>query len=208
MTISGAKNAALPIILASLLTPKKCIFNNVPYLRDVNTSLSLLQQLGAHTCRDEVGQVHIDTSLVDDFTAPYDLVKTMRASILVLGPLLARFGKAHVSLPGGCAIGARPVDMHLKGLKQMGAVIEVENGYISAKVATRLKGAHIVLDKISVGATENILMAASLADGETTIENAAREPEIVDLASCLTLMGAEVSQVQERRLLKLWGNRN
>ena len=193
VTISGAKNAALPILLASLLTKERCLFSNVPYLRDVNTSLSLLQQLGADAFRAEDGQIHIDTSPVANYIASYDLVKTMRASILVLGPLLARFGEANVSLPGGCAIGARPVNLHLEGLEQMGALVEVENGYIRAKVESRLKGAHIVMDKVSVGATENLMMAATLAEGETIIENAAREPEITDLADCLTAMGAKIS---------------
>lgn len=195
VTISGAKNAALPILLSSLLTKERCIFSNVPVLRDVNTSLSLLQQLGADAFRAEDGHIHIDTSPVENYTASYDLVKTMRASILVLGPLLARFGKANVSLPGGCAIGARPVNLHLEGLEQMGAVIEVENGYIRAHVDSRLKGAHIIMDKVSVGATENLMMAATLADGETIIENAAREPEITDLAECLMSMGAQIAGV-------------
>lgn len=193
VTISGAKNAALPILLASLLTSERCTFSNVPVLRDVNTSLKLLQQLGADAFRAEDGLIHIDTSPVANYTASYDLVKTMRASILVLGPLLARFGEANVSLPGGCAIGARPVNLHLEGLEQMGAQVQVENGYIRASVDQRLRGAHIVMEKVSVGATENLMMAASLAEGETIIENAAREPEITDLARCLTAMGAQIS---------------
>ena len=193
VTISGAKNAALPILLASLLTTERCTFNNVPYLRDVNTSLALLQQLGADAFRAEDGAVHINAASVDNLTASYDLVKTMRASILVLGPMVARFGEANVSLPGGCAIGARPVNLHLEGLEQMGAKIDVANGYIRATVDGRLKGAHIVMDKVSVGATENLMMAATLAEGETVIENAAREPEITDLAMCLQAMGAQIS---------------
>lgn len=193
VNISGAKNAALPILLASLLTSQRCIFTNVPYLRDVNTSLALLQQLGAEAFRAEDGNVNINPGSVNSQTASYDLVKTMRASILVLGPLLARFGEANVSLPGGCAIGARPVNLHLDGLEQMGANIEVANGYIRATVDGRLKGAHIVMDKVSVGATENLMMAAALAEGETIIENAAREPEIYDLALCLEAMGAKIS---------------
>lgn len=192
VTISGAKNAALPILLASLLTKERCTFSNVPVLRDVNTSLKLLQQLGADAFRAEDGLIHIDTSPVANYTASYDLVKTMRASILVLGPLLARFGEANVSLPGGCAIGARPVNLHLEGLEQMGAKVLVENGYIRATVDNRLHGAHIVMEKVSVGATENLMMAAALADGETIIENAAREPEITDLAGCLIAMGAKI----------------
>lgn len=193
VTISGAKNAALPILLASLLTSERCSLSNVPYLRDVNTSLALLQQLGAEAFRAEDGVIYINAGPVNNRTASYDLVKTMRASILVLGPLLARFGEANVSLPGGCAIGARPVNLHLDGLEQMGADIEVANGYIRATAKGRLKGAHIVMDKVSVGATENLMMAAALADGETILENAAREPEIYDLAMCLEAMGAQIS---------------
>ena len=193
VTISGAKNAALPILLSSLLTRERCTFTNVPKLRDVNTSLALLQQLGADAFRAEDGVIQIESSDVSNYTASYDLVKTMRASILVLGPLLARFGQANVSLPGGCAIGARPVNLHLEGFEQMGAHVQVENGYICASVDGRLRGAHIVMDKVSVGATENIMMAATLADGETIIENAAREPEIIDLANCLMAMGAQIA---------------
>lgn len=190
--ISGAKNAALPILMSALLADSPCRFDNVPDLRDVNTSLALLQELGASAVRQEDGSVQIDSSSLDNYTASYDLVKTMRASILVLGPLLARYGEANVSLPGGCAIGARPVNLHLAGLEQMGAEIEVVSGYIKAKVASRLKGAHIFMDTVSVGATENLMMAAALADGTTVLENAAREPEIVDLAECLNRMGARV----------------
>lgn len=193
VTISGAKNAALPELLAALLTDEPCYFSNVPELRDVNTSLRLLQQLGAAADRMDDGTILINASNVHDLTASYDLVKTMRASILVLGPLLSRFGEANVSLPGGCAIGARPVNLHLIGLEKMGAEISVDGGYIKATSAGRLKGAKIFMDTVSVGATENLMMAASLADGETILENAAREPEIVDLAKCLTAMGAKIS---------------
>ncbi|AWL12952.1 UDP-N-acetylglucosamine 1-carboxyvinyltransferase [Saliniradius amylolyticus] len=192
VTISGAKNAALPLLIASLLTDQPCIFSNVPSLRDVKTSLALLEQLGAKVAFEK-GQAKIDASGVDNLVAPYELVKTMRASILVLGPMLAKFGQAQVSLPGGCAIGARPVNLHLTGLEQLGAKIEVEAGYITASVDGRLKGANIFMDLVSVGATENLMMAAVLAEGTTTIENAAREPEIVDLANCLNAMGAKVS---------------
>ncbi|GAB3011720.1 UDP-N-acetylglucosamine 1-carboxyvinyltransferase [Bowmanella dokdonensis] len=192
VTISGAKNAALPLLMASLLTDETSRFYNVPALRDVRTTLSLLEQLGARTETDG-DKVTINTSEITNLIAPYELVKTMRASILVLGPLLAKFGRAQVSLPGGCAIGARPVNLHLAGLEQMGAHIEVDGGYITAKVEGRLKGANIFMDMVSVGATENLMMAAVLADGTTILENAAREPEIVDLALCLNGMGAKVS---------------
>lgn len=193
VTISGAKNAALPILLASILADSPCQFSNVPELRDVNTSLALLQQLGAAAERQSNGNILIDASCINNQVASYELVKTMRASVLVLGPLLAKFGEATVSLPGGCAIGARPVNLHLAGMEQMGADIDVEGGYIKAKVDGRLKGCNIFMDMVSVGATENLMMAATLADGVTTIENAAREPEIVDLANCLNAMGAKVS---------------
>lgn len=191
--ISGAKNAALPILMSSLLADSCCYFDNVPELRDINTSIKLLAELGAKAARDKEQVLQLDTSTVDNYTAPYELVKTMRASILVLGPLLAKYRQANVSLPGGCAIGARPVNLHLAGLEQMGAEIEVDGGYIRAKVDGRLKGAHIFMDMVSVGATENLMMAATLADGETILENAAREPEIVDLANCLNRMGAKVT---------------
>ncbi len=193
VTISGAKNAALPILMASLLTQEQCIFKNVPSLRDVNTSLSLLENLGAVCRRHENGDIDVTAAIIENHTAPYDLVKTMRASILVLGPLLARFGVANVSLPGGCAIGARPVNLHLDGLRQMGANIDVDAGYIRATSNGRLRGCKIFMDTVSVGATENLIMAAALAEGETLIENAAKEPEIVDLAHCLAAMGAEIS---------------
>ncbi|BCV46538.1 UDP-N-acetylglucosamine 1-carboxyvinyltransferase [Shewanella algae] len=192
VVISGAKNAALPILMAGVLAESEFLVSNVPNLRDVSTSCKLLRCLGADVTELGQGQIHIDASGINEFCAPYDLVKTMRASILILGPLLARFGKADVSLPGGCAIGARPVNLHLHGLELMGAKIEVDEGYIKARVDGRLKGAHIFMDMVSVGATENLLMAAALADGETVIENAAREPEVVDLAKCLIAMGAKI----------------
>lgn len=190
--ISGAKNAALPLLMAGLLTDKPSVFTNVPALRDVKTTLALLGQLGARVSVED-DKVNIDASEITNLIAPYELVKTMRASILVLGPLLAKFGRAQVSLPGGCAIGARPVNLHLSGLEQMGAKIEVEAGYITAHVEGRLQGANIFMDMVSVGATENLMMAAVLANGTTILENAAREPEIVDLANCLNSMGAKVS---------------
>jgi UDP-N-acetylglucosamine 1-carboxyvinyltransferase len=191
--ISGAKNAALPILMSSILADSECRFDNVPELRDISTSLALLAELGAKTGRECAQVVIIDPSSINNYNASYDLVKTMRASILVLGPLLAKYGEANVSLPGGCAIGARPVNLHLMGLRAMGAQIDVEAGYIRAKVDGRLKGANIVMDVVSVGATENLMMAACLAEGETVLANAACEPEIVDLANCLNAMGAKVS---------------
>lgn len=201
VTISGAKNAALPILMASILADSTCYFDNVPVLRDIHTSLALLNELGAKAERADEQSVVIDPASINNFTASYDLVKTMRASILVLGPLLAKFGQANVSLPGGCAIGARPVNLHLAGLEQMGASIDVDAGFIRASVNGRLKGAHIVMDIVSVGATENLMMAATLADGETIIENAAREPEIVDLANCLNAMGAKVMHAGSDRIV-------
>ncbi len=189
--VSGAKNAALPILCASILTGKTLRVSNVPHLRDVTTTLSLLGQMGVEVALDEHGNVALCAERVDNRVAPYDLVKTMRASILVLGPLVARFGEARVSLPGGCAIGSRPVDQHIKGLQAMGARIEIEHGYVHAH-ANRLKGARIVMDMVTVTGTENIMMAAALAEGTTVIENAAREPEVVDLADCLIAMGAQV----------------
>lgn len=191
--ISGAKNAALPLLMTPLLTDDTCRFTNVPALRDINTTAALLKELGAEVSRPVTNEVVISAASLNSVTASYDLVKTMRASILVLGPLLAKQGKANVSLPGGCAIGARPVNLHLHGLELMGAKIEVDEGYIRAEVDGRLKGARIFMDMVSVGATENLMMAAALADGITEIENAAREPEIVDLANCLNQMGAKVS---------------
>jgi len=193
VTISGAKNAALPILMSALLSQTPITFNNVPKLNDIETTIKLLNQLGAKAKWVNDNSVMIDASSIDHCKASYELVKTMRASILVLGPLLARFGHAEVSLPGGCAIGARPVNLHIQGLKQMGADINVENGYINAKNQGRLLGANIFMDTVSVTGTENLMMAAALADGITIIENAAREPEIVDLANCLNAMGANVS---------------
>ena len=193
VTISGAKNAALPILMSALLSKTPVVFNNVPQLNDILTTVKLLGQLGAKTQWLSDNQLSIDASNITQCCAPYDLVKTMRASILVLGPLLARMGHAEVSLPGGCAIGARPVNLHIQGLKAMAADIEVENGYIVAKKQGRLEGANIFMDIVSVTGTENLMMAAALADGTTVIENAAREPEIVDLANCLTSMGAKIS---------------
>lgn len=191
VTISGAKNAALPILFASLLSAKPTTITNVPKLKDIETTLKLLQLFGAKV-NAEQNQVQIDAGGVNNQFAPYELVKTMRASILALGPLLSRFGQAEVSLPGGCAIGARPVNLHIDGLRKMGAEIVVENGYIKAR-ANRLKGAHIIMDMVSVTGTENLMMAAVLADGTTTIDNAAREPEVVDLAIYLNTMGAKIS---------------
>ena len=190
--ISGAKNAVLPILMAALLTERPCRLDGVPYLRDVTTTMQLLGQMGVDISVGDRARVSLDASGLSTDLAPYDLVKTMRASILVLGPLLARHGSARVSLPGGCAIGARPVDLHLKGLAAMGAEISVEGGYVHAR-AERLHGARVVLDTVTVTGTENILMAATLADGTTLIENAAQEPEVVDLAECLISMGAEIS---------------
>lgn len=189
--ISGAKNAALPILCAALLTREPLTLTNVPDLNDIQTMLHLLAQMGVKV--EQTGDtVTLDASSLDNPTAPYELVKTMRAAILVLGPLVARCGEAHVSLPGGCAIGARPVDQHIKGLHSMGAEVKVEHGYVNAKVG-RLKGARLFTDMVTVTGTENLMMAACLADGETVIENAAREPEVVDLAQCLSAMGARIS---------------
>ncbi len=190
--VSGAKNAALPILCASILTPDILRVQNLPHLRDVTTMLTLLGQMGVEVSLDEKLGVSLNAARIDKRVAPYDLVKTMRASILVLGPLVARFGEARVSLPGGCAIGQRPVDLHIKGLEALGAQIEIERGYIHAR-AKRLKGTRIEMDLVTVTGTENLMMAAALADGTTIIENAALEPEVVDLASCLNAMGARVS---------------
>ncbi len=189
--ISGAKNAALPELMATLLTAEPVRIGNVPHLQDITTTLELLGRLGVILVVDEKMGVETDASRVASVCAPYELVKTMRASILVLGPLLARFGEAEVSLPGGCAIGSRPVNLHIKGLQAMGAEIKLDGGYIRAK-AKRLRGAHIFMDLVSVTGTENLMMAATLADGTTVIENAAREPEVVDLARFLNAMGARV----------------
>jgi UDP-N-acetylglucosamine 1-carboxyvinyltransferase len=188
VAISGAKNAALPIMCASLLTSEPLFLSNIPRLRDVETLLTLLKRIGvSHETKSDTLELRADS--LNDPIAPYELVKTMRASILVLGPLLARCGEARVSLPGGCAIGLRPVDLHIKGLQTMGAQISVEQGYVVAR-AKRLKGARLVMDLVTVTGTENLMMAACLADGTTVIENAAREPEVVDLANCLNTMGA------------------
>ncbi|MBV6412937.1 MAG: UDP-N-acetylglucosamine 1-carboxyvinyltransferase [Xanthomonadales bacterium] len=189
--ISGAKNAVLPILSATLLADSPCTIGNVPHLHDVTTTMELLGQMGVELAVDERMRIHIDSTQSNSCFAPYDLVKTMRASILVLGPLVARFGHAEVSLPGGCAIGTRPVDLHIKGLEALGAEISVEAGYIKAR-AKRLKGARIVMDLVTVTGTENIMMAATLADGTTVIENAAQEPEVVDLANFLIEMGARI----------------
>lgn len=193
ITISGAKNAALPLMCAGLLTADTLRLKNVPMLRDVKTTQKLLQGMGARVLTDNVSEFEINGGTVDNTCAPYELVKTMRASILVLGPTLARFGKAEVSLPGGCAIGSRPVDQHLKGLEAMGAEIVIEHGYV--KASGRLKGARVVMDMITVGGTENLLMAATLAEGTTVLENCAIEPEVVDLAKCLVKMGAKISGI-------------
>jgi UDP-N-acetylglucosamine 1-carboxyvinyltransferase len=185
--ISGAKNAALPILCSAILTPGTLQVQNLPHLRDVTTTLNLLGQMGVEVSLDEKLGVSLNAGQMNNLTAPYELVKTMRASILVLGPMVARFGQARVSLPGGCAIGQRPVDQHIKGMQAMGAQIDIEQGYIIAR-AKRLKGARILMDLVTVTGTENLMMAATLADGTTVIENAAREPEVVDLANCLNAM--------------------
>ena len=189
--ISGAKNAVLPILAACLLADEPVSIANVPHLHDVTTTMELLGQMGVQLVVDERMKIHVDPRPTNRFFAPYDLVKTMRASILVLGPLVARFGEAEVSLPGGCAIGSRPVNLHIQGLQALGADVRVENGYIKAR-AKRLKGARIVLDLVTVTGTENLMMAAVLAKGTTVIENAAQEPEVVDLANCLNSMGARI----------------
>ena len=190
--ISGAKNAALPVLVASLLTDETLRIGNVPHLQDITTTMELLGRMGVRLIVDERMTIEADAGQITSLRAPYELVKTMRASILVLGPLLARFGEAEVSLPGGCAIGTRPVDLHIKGLQAMGADISIVDGYIRAK-AKRLRGARIFMDIVSVTGTENLIMAACLAEGQTIIENAAREPEVVDLAHCLIAMGAKIS---------------
>jgi UDP-N-acetylglucosamine 1-carboxyvinyltransferase len=189
--VSGSKNATLPILAAGLLAEEPVIVGNVPHLRDVTTTIELLGRMGVTVTIDERNKIEVESSTLKECVAPYELVKTMRASILVLGPLVARFGKADVSLPGGCAIGARPVNIHVAGLQAMGADISIEGGYIRAR-AGRLKGTRLVLDTVTVTGTENLMMAATLADGETVIENAAREPEVVDLANFLIAMGAKI----------------
>jgi UDP-N-acetylglucosamine 1-carboxyvinyltransferase len=199
IAISGAKNAALPILCAGLLSADTVQLSNVPRLQDVATMLKLLRQMGLRV-EEEGDRIALNGSRIDKLEAPYEMVKTMRAAILVLGPLVARFGEARVSLPGGCAIGSRPVDQHIKGLKAMGAEIQIEAGYIHAR-AKKLRGARIVTDMITVTGTENLLMAATLADGETVLENAAREPEVTDLANLLVAMGAQISGIGTDRLV-------
>ncbi|HCI97264.1 MAG TPA: UDP-N-acetylglucosamine 1-carboxyvinyltransferase [Providencia sp.] len=199
VTISGAKNAALPILFAALLAEEPVEIQNVPHLRDIDTTIKLLNQLGTKVKRN--GSVYVDASTVTTYCAPYDLVKTMRASIWALAPLVARFGHGEVSLPGGCAIGARPVDLHISGLEQLGANIVLEDGYVKATVDGLLKGACIVMDKVSVGATVSIMTAATLAEGTTTIENAAREPEIEDTANFLNTLGAKITGAGTDRIV-------
>mgnify|MGYP006079075271 FL=1 len=193
VSISGAKNSALPILSATLLTDQAVTISNVPHLHDITTTIELLGLMGSRITVNERMHIEIDNAQINNFFAPYELVKTMRASILVLGPLLARYGKADVSLPGGCAIGSRPVNIHLQGLIAMGADITTDSGYIRAETKGRLKGVHLTLDIVTVTGTENLMMAATLADGLTIIENAAREPEVKDLANCLNKMGAKIS---------------
>jgi UDP-N-acetylglucosamine 1-carboxyvinyltransferase len=195
LRISGSKNSGLPILAATLLADAPLHICNLPHLNDITTMLALLRCMGVGITIDEKMCVEVDPTLINDFTAPYDLVKTMRASILVLGPILARHGVANVSFPGGCAIGSRPVDIHLRGLEAMGAEIQVDEGYIRAKSNGRLKGAHIFMDTVTVGGTENLVMAATLAEGTTVLENAAREPEVVDLCDFLVAMGAEIEGI-------------
>ncbi|HZX69183.1 MAG TPA: UDP-N-acetylglucosamine 1-carboxyvinyltransferase [Rhodanobacter sp.] len=200
VSISGAKNAVLPILASCLLADEPVTIGNVPHLQDVATTVELLGKMGAELVVDEHMRVRIDPRPVNRFFAPYELVKTMRAAILVLGPLVARYGQAEVSLPGGCAIGSRPVDQHIKGLRELGATVSVENGYIKAQ-ARRLKGAYITMDMVTVTGTENIMMAAVLAEGTTVIDNAAEEPEVCDLAYCLNSMGAKISGIGTTRLV-------
>ncbi|MDD2800601.1 MAG: UDP-N-acetylglucosamine 1-carboxyvinyltransferase [Methylobacter sp.] len=194
LRISGAKNAALPILAATLLSHAPVSVGNIPHLHDITTTMELLGRMGVHLIVDEKMNIEVDANTINSYVAPYELVRTMRASILVLGPLLARFGEAHVSLPGGCAIGSRPVDIHINGLIKLGADITVEGGFIHAK-ASRLKGCRLVLDQITVTGTENLLMAATLAEGITVIENAAKEPEVSDLAHFLNKMGAKITGI-------------
>ncbi|OCG21687.1 MULTISPECIES: UDP-N-acetylglucosamine 1-carboxyvinyltransferase [unclassified Gilliamella] len=198
VVISGAKNAALPILFAAILAEKPVELRNVPKLKDIDTTLELLSQLGVKCERSDI--IHLDAGHLNNYCAPYELVKTMRASIWALGPLVARFGQGQVSLPGGCAIGARPVDLHITGLEQLGATITLDEGYVKASVNGRLKGAHIVMDKVSVGATVTIMSAASLAKGKTVIENAACEPEIVDTAKFLNMLGAKITGAGTMRI--------
>ena len=196
--ISGAKNSALPILAAALLSKEPVKIGNLPHLHDITTMLELLRRMGVDLVIDEKMCVEINAGTLTETVAPYELVKTMRASILVLGPLLAHFGEAEVSLPGGCAIGSRPVDMHIQGLRAMGADVVVEGGYIRAKREGRLQGARVFFDVVSVTGTENILMAAALAEGQSILENVAREPEVVDLANCLNAMGADIQGAGHR----------
>ena len=200
INISGAKNAALPILAATILADSPVTVGNVPHLHDITTTMELLGRMGAQLTVDERMNIEVDSSNITEFFAPYELVKTMRSSILVLGPLLAHYGRADVSLPGGCAIGSRPVNIHLRGLTSMGAEIVVEGGYIRAK-AKRLKGVHLTLDMVTVTGTENLMMAATLAKGTTIIENAAREPEVIDLANCLISMGAQITGAGTDRIV-------
>jgi UDP-N-acetylglucosamine 1-carboxyvinyltransferase len=200
VTISGAKNATLPILAAALLADEVVRISNVPHLRDVTTTIELLGRMGVDVTINEPMEVEVNPSTITQFNAPYELVKTMRASILVLGPLLGKYGRADVSLPGGCAIGARPVDLHVKGLRALGADVRIDDGYIRAR-ADRLKGAHVFFDMVSVTGTANLLMAAVLADGETVLENAAREPEVEDLANFLISMGAQIEGAGTNRIV-------
>ncbi len=193
--ISGSKNAALPLLAATILADSQVSLHNVPHLNDITTMIALLRTLGLTIERKDNHWVIVDPNTIQSRTAPYELVKTMRASILVLGPLLARYGEANVSFPGGCAIGSRPVDIHLRGLEAMGARIDIDGGYIRATSQGRLKGTHFLMDTVTVGGTENLLMAATLAEGKTVLENAAREPEIVDLANMLVAMGAKIDGI-------------
>jgi len=197
--ISGAKNAALPILAATILADDPVTISNVPHLHDITTTIGLLARMGSEMTIDEHMNLEIDSTKIKEFFAPYDLVKTMRSSILVLGPLLAKYGKADVSLPGGCAIGSRPVNIHLHGLQSMGADIQVESGYIRA-TAKKLKGVHLTMDIVTVTGTENLMMAATLAEGSTVLENAAREPEVIDLANCLISMGAKIKGAGTHRI--------
>jgi UDP-N-acetylglucosamine 1-carboxyvinyltransferase len=199
--ISGSKNAALPLLAATILANTQVSLRNVPHINDITTMIKLLRTLGLTIERKDNHWVIVDPNTIQSRTAPYDLVKTMRASILVLGPLLARYGEANVSFPGGCAIGSRPVDIHLRGLEAMGAKIEIDGGYIRATSQGRLKGTHFLMDTVTVGGTENLLMAATLAEGKTVLENAAREPEIVDLANMLVAMGAKIEGIGTSTLI-------
>ena len=198
--ISGAKNAALPILAATILADEPVNIRNVPHLHDVTTTIGLLARMGSELTIDEHMNLEVDSTKIKEFFAPYELVKTMRSSILVLGPLLAKYGKADVSLPGGCAIGSRPVNIHLQGLQSMGADIQVEGGYIRA-TAKKLKGVHLIMDIVTVTGTENLMMAATLAEGTTVLENAAREPEVSDLANCLISMGAKIKGAGTDRIV-------